>query len=256
MTNRTQRILIVDDEAPARRRLRELIGDCGALLALEVAGEAGDGREALAALNAGGVDVVLLDIRMPEMDGIELARHIQKFDTPPAIIFTTAYDAYAVKAFELNAIDYLLKPIRAERLALALKKAVASKALSAATLAQLGTKARTHVSINERGRVVLVAVADIVFLRAEQKYVTVKTLTREHLLEESLTSLEQEFAQEFVRVHRSALVAKAAIEGFERASAQEGSEAHWQVMLRGLPERLPVSRRQQHIVREFGSKNS
>jgi two-component system response regulator AlgR len=247
-----QRILIVDDEAPARRRLRELIGDCAAAMALEVAGEAGDGREALAALNEGKIDVVLLDIRMPEMDGIELARHIQKLDAPPAVIFTTAYDAYAVKAFELNAIDYLLKPIRAERLALALKKAAASKALSATALAQISPKARTHLSINERGRVVLVPVKEIVFLRAELKYVTVKTLTREFLLEESLSGLEQEFAQDFVRVHRSALVAKAAIEGFERASAQEGGEAHWQVMLRGLSERLPVSRRQQHIVREFG----
>jgi two-component system response regulator AlgR len=179
---------------------------------------------------------------------------MQKLERPPAVIFTTAYDAYAVKAFELNAIDYLLKPIRAERLALALKKAVASKALSATALAQLAPKARTHLSINERGRVVLVPVKDIVFLRAELKYVTVRTLAREYLLEESLTSLEQEFAQDFVRVHRSALAAKSAIEGFERASAVEGGEAHWQVMLRGLPERLPVSRRQQHIVREFGSK--
>jgi two-component system, LytTR family, response regulator AlgR len=256
MSTAAQRILIVDDEAPARRRLRELIGDCAAVLALEVIGEAGDGHEALAVLNERRADVVLLDIRMPGMDGIELARHIQKLDTPPAVVFTTAYDAYAVKAFELNAIDYLLKPIRAERLALALKKAVASNALSATALAQLAPKARTHLSINERGRVVLVAVADIVFLRAEQKYVTVRTLAREFLLEESLIGLEQEFAQEFVRVHRSALVAKAAIEGFERASAQEAGEAHWQVMLRGLPERLPVSRRQQHIVREFGSKAS
>lgn len=256
MTNAAQRILIVDDEAPARRRLRELIGDCATALALEVVGEAGDGREALALLNEGAADVVLLDIRMPDMDGLELARHVQKFDTPPAIIFTTAYDAYAVKAFELNAIDYLLKPIRAERLALALKKALASAALSVATLARLAPKARSHLSVNERGRVVLVPVKDIVFLRAEQKYVTVKSLAREYLLEESLSALEQEFAQEFVRVHRSALVAKTAIEGFERVSAPEGGEAHWQVMLRGLPERLPVSRRQQHIVREFGSKVS
>jgi two-component system response regulator AlgR len=254
MTAQAQRILIVDDEAPARRRLRELIGDCAAVMPLEVAGEAGDGREALAALNEHNVDVVLLDIRMPGMDGIELARHLQKLAAPPAIIFTTAYDAYAVKAFELNAIDYLLKPIRAERLALALKKAMTSKAVSAASLAQLASKARTHLSINERGRVVLVAVKDIVFLRSEQKYLTIKTLAREYLLEESLINLEQEFTEEFVRVHRSALVAKSAIEGFERAPGVEGGEARWQVMLRGLPERIPVSRRQQHIVREFGSK--
>lgn len=250
----TQRILIVDDEAPARRRLRELIGDCAAVMPLEVAGEAGDGHEALTVLNEHTVDVVLLDIRMPGMDGIELARHLLKLAAPPAIIFTTAYDAYAVKAFELNAIDYLLKPIRAERLALALKKAITNNAVAAASLAQLAPKARTHLSINERGRVVLVPVKDIVFLRAEQKYVTIKTLAREFLLEESLVSLEQEFAEEFVRVHRSALVAKSAIEGFERAAAVEGGEAHWHVMLRGLPERLPVSRRQQHIVREFGNK--
>ncbi len=254
MSESAQRILIVDDEAPARRRLRELIGDCAAVMPLEVAGEAGAGEEALAVLNERSVDVVLLDIRMPGMDGIELARHLQKLDAPPAIIFTTAYDAYAVKAFELNAIDYLLKPIRAERLALALKKASANRALSGASLAQLARKARTHLSINERGRVVLVPVKDVLYLRAEQKYVTIKTLAREYLLEESLVSLEQEFAEDFVRVHRSALVAKAAIEGFERAPSSEGGEAHWQVMLRALPERLPVSRRQQHIVREFGTK--
>jgi two-component system response regulator AlgR len=129
---------------------------------------------------------------------------------------------------------------------------MSSKALSEATLAQLAPKARTHLSINERGRVVLVPVKDIIFLRAEQKYVTVKTLAREYLLEESLVNLEQEFAQQFVRVHRSALAAKSAIEGFERVPAQDGSEAHWAVMLRGIAERLPVSRRQQHLVRDFG----
>jgi two-component system, LytTR family, response regulator AlgR len=249
-----QRILIVDDEAPARRRLKELIGDCSAQLELAIAGEAGDGREALALLNEKPADVVLLDIRMPDMDGIECARHIQKLEKPPAVIFTTAYDAYAVKAFELNAIDYLLKPIRGERLAAALKKAAAAQALSAATLAKIAPKSRTHLSINERGRIVLVPLAEVLFLRAESKYVTVKTAARDYLSEESLINLEEEFAQTFVRVHRSALVAKAAIEGFERVSAGEGAEAHWAVMLRGTAERLPVSRRQQHIVREFSGK--
>jgi len=168
---------------------------------------------------------------------------------PLRVIFTTAYDAYAIRAFELHAVDYLLKPIRAARLqeALARARAVVPKA---ETLRELQRAPRVCLSAAERGKVYLIPVGDILYLRAELKYVTVRTAAREHLIEESLTHLEQEFAERFVRVHRNCLVARAAIRGFERLGGESG-EGPWQVLLAGLEERIPVSRRQQHIVREL-----
>jgi two-component system response regulator AlgR len=242
------RILIVDDEAPARVRLRDLLDDCRETFPLLIVDEAANGREALDIVNNGAIDIVLLDIRMPVMDGIETARHLAKLDKPPRLIFTTAFDAYAVKAFEVNAIDYLLKPIRRERLLAALQKAAPRPSKEA--LEQMGPAHRKHLSIHERGKVILIPVDDIVFLRAEMKYLTVRTLAHEYLLEESLTRLEEEFADRFVRVHRNTLVARRAIGGFEKV-ADDSGEGHWVVVLKGLEERLPVSRRQQHIVREL-----
>jgi two-component system response regulator AlgR len=247
----TLRLLVVDDEAPARRRLRELLADVSQRVGLEIVAEAANGREALSLAGEHAPDVVLLDIRMPEIEGIEVARHLQKLERPPAIIFTTAYDAYAIKAFEVHAVDYLLKPIRAARLEDALVRARASAPLKDETLRTLQTEARAHLCSQERGRIHLIPVGDIVYLKAELKYVTVRTAEREFLLEESLTRLEQEFSGRFVRVHRNCLVARAAIRGFER-SHEEG-EGHWAVLLSGIDEKLPVSRRQQHIVREFRS---
>jgi two-component system response regulator AlgR len=245
---RVTRVLIADDEAPARARLHDLLDDCRADFPLAVVDEARNGREVLEIVNREKVDIVLLDIRMPEMDGIEAARHLAGMDRPPGIIFTTAFDAYAIKAFEVNAIDYLLKPIRAERLLAALRKALAA-APSREALAAAANQARRHLSVHERGKIHLVALADVLFLRAELKYVTVRTATREYLVEESLTRLEEEFGEAFVRVHRNCLVARAAIEGFER-NAQE-SESGWVVVIRGTGERLAVSRRQQHVVKAF-----
>lgn len=247
------RVLIVDDEAPARNRLKELLQDCAASQPLVVAGEAANGGEALERLAQGAVDVVLLDIRMPGMDGIEAARHMQRLPSPPAIVFTTAYDNHAIQAFEVNAMDYLLKPVRAERLRAALHKA---KALGAGGVQALRGLApcRTHLSVYERGRVVLVAVEKIAFLRAELKYVTVGTAEREYLVEESLSNLEQEFSGRFVRIHRNCLVARAYVAGFERQVRDESGEGNegWVVVLNGVAEKLPVSRRQQHIIKEFG----
>jgi two-component system response regulator AlgR len=245
------RVLIVDDEAPARNRLRDLIADCALKMPLEIAGEAATGRQALELLPECEADVVLLDIRMPEIDGIEVAQHIQKLDEPPAVIFTTAYDAYALKAFEVHAIDYLLKPIRIARLFEALARARTFAPLRADVLREIRPDARSHLSVNERGRIHLIPVADIVFLKAELKYVTVRTVEREFLLEESLARLEQEFLGRFVRIHRNCLVAKDAIRGFERATDAEG-EGHWVAVLTSVAEKLAVSRRQQHIVRELG----
>jgi two-component system response regulator AlgR len=244
------RILIADDEGPARRRLRDLLADCAEKLPIDVVGEAVNGREALELSIQVRPTIVLLDVRMPEIDGIEVARHLQKLDEPPAIVFTTAFDAYAIKAFEVNAIDYLLKPIRAARLEEALGRARNAAAPKDEALSSLQREARTNLCAQERGRIHLIPIADIVYLKAELKYVTARTPEREFLLEESLTKLEQEFAERYVRIHRNCLVARAAIRCFERV--HDEGEGHWVVMLNGIDEKLAVSRRQQHVVREVG----
>ena len=244
------RIFIVDDELPARNRLRDLLHDCSEQLPLDIVGEAGNGQEALDRLMETPADVVLLDIRMPQMDGIELAQHLNKLPKPPVIIFTTAYDTYAIKAFELHAVDYLLKPIRLKRLFEALTRAREAVPVQTEVLRDLLPEPRKFLSIHERGKIHLVPVEQVLFLRAELKYVTVRTAEHEYLLEESLSALEKEFATRFVRIHRNCLVAKEAIEGFEKGG--EEGESNWQVKLKGLEELLAISRRQQHIVKEFG----
>ena len=251
MTEAPLRIVLVDDEAPARRRLRELLDDCTSALPLLVVGEAGSGREALHLLGTTPADLVLTDIHMPDMDGIELARHLLKLPLPPVLIFTTAYHEHAIAAFEVHAIDYLVKPVRVQRLLSALQKVPRLKPLSDTKLNRLPAAARRFLSVTERSRVVLVPIDEIVYLKAELKYITIRTADREFLLEESLTRLEEEFGARFVRVHRNCLVAREAIRGFERRVSADG-DAHWEVMLRGVTEALPVSRRQQFIVREIG----
>ena len=251
MTEAPLRIVLVDDEAPARRRLRELLDDCTAALPVLVVGEAGSGREALHLLGTTPADLVLTDIHMPDMDGIELARHLLKLPLPPVLIFTTAYHEHAIAAFEVHAIDYLVKPVRVQRLLSALQKVPRLKPLSDTKLNRLPSAARRFLSVTERSRVVLVPIDEIVYLKAELKYITIRTADREFLLEESLTRLEEEFGPRFVRVHRNCLVARDAIRGFERRVSADG-DAHWEVMLRGVTEDLPVSRRQQFIVREIG----
>jgi two-component system, LytTR family, response regulator AlgR len=245
------KVVIADDEAPARSRVRDLLEDCASSFPIELVGEAGSGRELLALLGNTPADVVLLDIRMPEMDGLEAAQHLLRLPEPPSIIFTTAYDDHALKAFELHAVDYLVKPIRLRRLHDALTRARSITPLRLDILQRVAPEPRTHLSVQERGKIMLIAVTDIRYLRAELKYVTVRTAAREHLVEESLSRLEQEFSEQFVRIHRSCLVAKAHIIGFER-DVLEAGESRWTVMLNGLDEKLPVSRRQQHIVKEFG----
>jgi len=251
MTDAPLRVLIVDDEAPARRRLRELLDDCTNAVALRVVGEAGSGREALTLLGTTPADLVLTDIHMPDMDGIELARHLLKLPMPPVLIFTTAYHEHAIAAFEVHAIDYLVKPVRVQRLLSALDKVPRLRPLSDTKLDRLPSAARRFLSVTERSRVVLVPLEEIIYLKAELKYITIRTTEREYLLEESLTRLEDEFGPRFVRVHRNCLVARDAIRGFERRVSADG-DAHWEVLLRGVAEVLPVSRRQQHIVREIG----
>jgi two-component system response regulator AlgR len=243
------RIFIVDDEEPARERLKELLADIAVELPSTVVGEARNGLEAIERVPESGAEVLLLDIQMPGMGGLEVARHLASLENPPTVVFVTAHDRHAVEAFELNALDYLLKPVRAERLAAALKKATSP---NREQLAKAAEGAREYLSVAERNRIVLVPVGEIVFLRAEQKYVTVRTRSREHLIEEALVSLEREFAATFVRIHRNCLVARAAIRGFERSGGAE-DDPHWLVVLDGLEERLPVSRRQWPMLRELVS---
>jgi len=149
----------------------------------------------------------------------------------------------------VNAIDYLLKPIRGERLLAALAKTRAAPKVSREALDAAANMPRRHLSVHERGRIILVPLSDVLYLRAELKYVTVRTAEREHLVEESLTKLEEEFADAFVRVHRNCLVARTAIAGFERNA--EESESGWAVVIKGTGEKLPVSRRQHHVVKQF-----
>ena len=226
-----------------RARLKELLADVRGTVATVIAGEAGNGLEVIERLPGSGAQVLLLDIQMPGMGGIELARHLGGLESAPAIVFVTAHDRHAVEAFELNALDYLMKPVRADRLAAALKKAVAAGPAQRENLARAASSAREFFSVAERNRIVLVPVAEVLFLKAELKYVTLRTQMGEHLIEEPLIAIEREFAERFVRVHRNCLVARAAIRGFERAEGGD-DEAHWNVVLEGLAERLPVSRRQ------------
>jgi two-component system response regulator AlgR len=215
----------------------------------QIVGEARHGLEAVERVPSSGAQVLLLDIEMPGMGGLEVARHLAALEKPPTVVFVTAHDRHAVEAFELNALDYLLKPVRAARLASALKKAAVASAPRAEQLARAAGAAREYLSVAERHRIVLVPVREIVFLRAEQKYVTLRTRSGEHLIEEPLIALEREFAAHFVRIHRNCLVARAAIRGFERATGDD--EVQWQVVLDGIAERLPVSRRQWPLVREL-----
>jgi two-component system response regulator AlgR len=237
------RVLIVDDEPPARARLRELLDDCQADVPNTVVAEAGNGLEGLDILGSNPADVALVDIHMPGMSGVEFARHIQVLEAPPAVIFVTAHDQYAVEAFELNAVDYLLKPVRSSRIAAALKKAAAGPRVTGEVLAQVDPQPRRYLSIGERGRVTLVPLAEVLYLKAELKYITVRTRDREYLVEESLAQMEEEFPSLFVRIHRNCLVARRLIRGFERLEG-DPAEANWTIVLEGCQDRLPVSRRQ------------
>lgn len=243
------KVFIADDEQPARERLKELLADLAGELPTRLVGEAANGPEALERLPASGARVALLDIRMPGMDGLELARHLRQLPQAPAVVFVTAHDRHALEAFELNALDYLLKPVRAARLADALRRACGAAPPARERLERAALGAREYFSVAERSRIVLVPVREVLYFKAELKYVTLRTRGAEHLIEEPLVALEREFGERFVRINRNCLVARAAIRGFERA-AGGGEELHWNVLLEGLAERLRVSRRQWHVVKE------
>lgn len=243
-------VFIVDDEQPARERLRELLADIAQEVPTRIVGEARNGIEAVEQLPGSGARVLLLDIQMPGMDGLEVARHLASLPDAPAVVFVTAHDRHAIEAFELNALDYLLKPVRAARLAAALRKASATAAPGREQLARAAPGARQYFSVPERNRIVLVPVREVIYFKAELKYVTLRTRSAEHLIEESLVALEREFAEQYVRIHRNCLVARAAVRSFERAGGED-EEPHWNVVLEGIAERLPVSRRQWPVVKEL-----
>jgi two-component system response regulator AlgR len=262
------KILIVEDEAPARQRLSMLLLDIQAECPCVLIGEAANAQAALDSIAVGRPDIVLLDVQMPGMTGLELAQHLARNSQiqQPAVIFVTAYDEYALKAFEVHAMDYLLKPVRASRLAEAILRVLRSQSAAAIpsamqpeaasnVLPTLPT-ARQSFSVLERNRILLVPVADVIFLKAEQKYLTLHTKARSYLLEESLTAIEEEMTASLVRVHRNALVARLAIVGVERAPhsndtdhEHEKTTESWQVILRDCDERLPISRRQWPVIK-------
>ena len=239
----TPTILVVDDEPLARERLVALIEE---LAAGEVVGVAGNGVEAINVYEALTPAIVLLDIRMPGMDGLETARHLGNLVQPPAVVFTTAYDDHALEAFDANAIDYLLKPIRRERLASALARAtLMSQAGARAIAAQPTSAARTHISALVAGRLRMVAVEEIRFFLAEQKYITVVWPGGEVPIEESLKSLEEEFATRFLRIHRNALIGIAHVSALER-----GTDGNHYARLNDVERPLPISRRLLAAVRK------
>ncbi len=241
------KVLIVDDEPLARSRLARLLNDMDDI---ETAGEAGSGRTAIELTDKLNPDIVLLDIRMPEMDGLEAAMHLSQLDNPPAIIFTTAYNEHALAAFEANAVDYLLKPIRRERLADALTRA---RRINRAQLLDIGQQedneksahARTHISANIGGNLQLISVADIIYFQAEQKYVTVRHPGGQLLIDDPLKSLEVEFSDRFLRVHRNSLVAMQSVQGLERIPG-----GRYEVYFHAIDDRLEVSRRLATSVRK------
>jgi two-component system response regulator AlgR len=243
------KVILADDEVLARARLADLLADLndesGGKLAVEVVAQAGNGGAALERAADTPADVILLDIQMPGMTGLEAARHIVRLPQPPAIIFVTAFDEHALRAFELRAVDYLLKPVRLARLREALSRVKPLDATDADALAPR----RTHFSLLERGRIWRVPVADVLYLRAELRYVTARTREREYLLDESLVKLEEEFGDAFLRIHRNCLIARRHLAGFQRQA--DAGEGHWLALLKDWPERLPVSRRQMHVVREY-----
>jgi two-component system response regulator AlgR len=219
-------------------------------------GDPSDAAGALQGIVDTHPDIVLLDIQMPGMNGLDLASRLAlEGEHMPAVVFVSAHDDYALDAFEVHALDYLVKPVRASRLQQALRRVASLRGRSngAGSNAEQAAR-REHFTVHERDRLLLVPVADVLYLKAELKYVTLRTRTRDYLIEDSLASIEEELDDVFVRVHRNTLVARKAIMGVERGTvgadgdSERGQEA-WQVILRDIAERLPISRRQWPVVK-------
>ncbi|MBI2770047.1 MAG: response regulator transcription factor [Burkholderiales bacterium] len=238
-------VLVVDDEPLARSRLRTLLGDCTAPPAV-LAAEAGNAAQAMEHLRRRGFDAVLLDIHMPGADGLALAHALRGLPEPPLVVFVTAYAEHAVQAFELEAVDYLTKPVRLERLQVALQKV--ERLVLAGRGLQPDSSAETLV-IQDRGRTERVPLAEVLYFKAELKYITVRTAAKSYILDASLSELEERHAAQFLRVHRNALVARRAVRSLEKHYDPEEGEG-WALRLNGIDELLAVSRRQLTAVRE------
>ncbi len=245
MTTESYKLIIVDDEEPARERLERLLEE---VPNWEVVAGCGTGAEALALVQTLEPAALLLDIRMPGMGGIETARHLATLDSPPAVVFTTAYDQYAIEAFDAQAVGYLLKPVRLERLRQALEQAARLSASQLRHVAKANgeTHARRHIAARLGDQVRLVPLNEVVMFRADRKYVSVVQANDEDLIDESLKDLEEEFSESFVRVHRSVLVNVAHIESLDKEA-----DGKYVVRLRGRSEALPVSRRQVADVKRY-----
>ena len=228
------KVILVDDEPIARDRLRQLLADVGDV---DIVAEAGDGIEALHACAALDPDLVLLDIAMPGVDGLEVARHLAAFEPRPAVVFCTAFDAHALSAFEAQAIDYLVKPVRAERLAAALER-VRTFAAGRQHAETANGAERTHLCARLGGSLRLIPVEEVHYLQAEEKYVVVHHARGRDLIEESLKSLEDEFGERFVRIHRNCLVAR-----HELMELRRDGDGHVHAVLRHGEHPLEVSRR-------------
>jgi two-component system response regulator AlgR len=245
-------VLLVDDEPLARMRLRTLLQDCSDPSS-EVIGEAGDADAAQALLRERGCDLLLLDIGLPGRDGMRLAAALRDLAQPPSVVFVTAHADHALRAFELDAVDYLTKPVSRERLRSALQR-VAQRRRVADAPAAAGDGARVLV-VHDRGRVLRLPLADVLYLKAELKYVTLRTAAHGYVLDDALSDLEQRLGDGFLRVHRNALVARSAVRALQRrrgdgAGGDEGAGEHWAVQLMPTGEWLAVSRRQLATVRE------
>ena len=242
-------ILIVDDEALARSRLRTLLSDCADTQRFTVA-EAASAADTLAQLSPTGgraFDLVLLDIHMPGQNGLALAHTLQTLPHPPAVVFVTAHADHAVSAFELDAVDYLTKPVRRERLQQALAKAQRSTRPAPAPVPSVPEG--EVLLIQDRGRTERLPLVEVLYFKAEQKYVTVRTAARSYIMDGALSELESRFAPRFLRIHRNALVARRAVRALEKHYDPEEGEG-WAVRLQGSTELLAVSRRQVAAVRE------
>lgn len=238
-------VLIVDDEMLARSRLRTLLGDCKSPV-VRVDGEAANATQVVEMLRRQSFDLVLLDIHMPGADGITLAQTLRTLPNPPAVVFVTAHAEYAVNAFELEAVDYLTKPVRLERLQAALQK------VERLTQSKKGLEPEMPeevLIIQERGRTERVPLSEVLYFKAELKYVTVRTAAKSYILDGSLSELEEKYASQFMRVHRNALVDRRAVRALEKHFDTDEGEG-WAVRLNGIDELLSVSRRQLAAVRE------
>jgi len=239
------KLLVVDDEPLAQQRLQQLLSELGFVSNIRLAN---NGLQAIEACQKEKPDVILMDIRMPGMDGLEAAQHISQIKQPPAIIFTTAYDEYALEAFNVNAIDYLLKPVRESNLKAAIEKACClnQAQLSAVKSQQQG---RTNITAKISGNIKLVPIKDVVYFQAELKYVTVKYLNGETIIEDTLKDLLTEFSNLFVRVHRNAIVSKKFITGIHR-----DHQGHSFVLLSHEKKQLEISRRHLSEVKKLISQ--